>query len=171
MDERGSRLLGLLVNSSKSQFDAMGARLVQFGANVIMLDTALADDGPDAKPAREELRQTVEVTLRRIWSEERSTGSTLAAIEQGGGIAPCGPRCAAQADDPRAAHAAALLELRSLRPPQLDRVSDARGERLLDGGSDLPRARDELAARWPDEDLERPAAKGAGDHRTVGSRD
>ena len=80
-------VLGLLVSSSKAQFDAMGARLVQFGANVIMLDTTLAEYGPEAKPAREELRQTVEITLRRIWPEERSAGSTLTAIEQGGGIA------------------------------------------------------------------------------------
>jgi hypothetical protein len=80
-------VLGLLVSSSKAQFDAMGARLVQFGANVIMLDTTLAEYGPEAKPAREELRQTVEITLQRIWPEERSAGSTLAAIEQGGGIA------------------------------------------------------------------------------------
>src|SRR5262245_47602619 len=78
-------VLGLLVSSSKAQFDAMGDRLVQFGANVIMLDTTLAEYGPEAKPAREELRQSVELTLRRIWPEERSTGSTLAAIEQGGG--------------------------------------------------------------------------------------
>jgi len=80
-------VLGLLVSSSKTQFDAMGARLVQFGANVIMLDTTLAEYGPEAQSARDELRQTVEITLQRIWPEERSPGSTLAAIEQGGGIA------------------------------------------------------------------------------------
>jgi hypothetical protein len=80
-------VLGLLVSSSKGQFDAMGTRLVQFGANVIMLDTTLAEYGPEAKPAREELRKTVEITLQRIWPEERSAGSTLVAIEQGSGIA------------------------------------------------------------------------------------
>src|SRR5262244_4387715 len=62
-------VLGLLVSSSKGQFDAMGARLVQFGANVITLDTALAEYGPEAKPAREQLRRGAESTLQRIWPE------------------------------------------------------------------------------------------------------
>src|SRR5215470_19408631 len=68
-------VLGLLVSSSKGQFDAMGARLVQFGANVITLDTALAEYGPEAKPARDQLRQMVEIMLQRLWPEERAAGS------------------------------------------------------------------------------------------------
>ena len=46
-------VLGLLVSSSKAQFDAMGSRLVQFCANVIILDNTLAEYGPEAKPVRE----------------------------------------------------------------------------------------------------------------------
>jgi hypothetical protein len=76
-------VLGLLVSSSKAQFDAMGARLVQFGANLIALDNTLAEYGPEAKPAREQLRRGVETTLQRLWPEERMGGSTLAAIERG----------------------------------------------------------------------------------------
>jgi len=83
-------VLGLLVSSSKAEFDAMGARLVQFGANVIMLDTILAEYGPEAKPAREQLRQMVEIVLQCLWPEERAAGSSLAAIERGGGIAAMG---------------------------------------------------------------------------------
>ena len=75
-------VLGLLVSSSKAQFDAMGARLVQFGANVIILDNTLVEYGPEAKPVRDQLRQTVEVTLQRIWPEERAGGSTINAIER-----------------------------------------------------------------------------------------
>ena len=78
-------VLGLLVSSSKGQFDAMGSRLVQFGANVIILDNTLAEYGPEAKSAREELRRSLETTLQRIWPEER-TGrgkSTIAVIEHG----------------------------------------------------------------------------------------
>ena len=56
-------VLGLLVSSSKTQFDAMGSRLVQFGANLIVLDNTLAEYGPEAKPAREQLRRGVETTL------------------------------------------------------------------------------------------------------------
>ena len=74
-------VLGLLVSSSKAQFDAMGSRLVQFGANVIILDNALAEYGPEAKPVRDQLRQSVELTLQRVWPEERTKGSTIKAIE------------------------------------------------------------------------------------------
>jgi len=79
-------VLGLLVSSSKGQFDAMGARLVQFGANVIVLDNTLAEYGPEAKPAREQLRRGVETTLQRLWPEERTGRSTMAAIERGSDI-------------------------------------------------------------------------------------
>ena len=44
-------VLGLLVSSSKGQFDAMGERLVQFGANVIILDETLAEYGPRPSPS------------------------------------------------------------------------------------------------------------------------
>jgi len=74
-------VLGLLVSSSKGQFDAMGERLVQFGANIIILDSTLAEYGPEAKPAREQLRRSVEGVLQRLWPEERTGGSTLAVIE------------------------------------------------------------------------------------------
>lgn len=79
-------VLGLLVSSSKGQFDAMGARLVQFGANVIILDSTLAEYGPEAKPAREQLRRGVETTLQRVWPEERTGESSMKAIERGTAI-------------------------------------------------------------------------------------
>ena len=79
-------VLGLLVSSSKGQFDAMGSRLVQFGANVIILDNTLAEYGPEAKPVRDQLRQSVEETLWRIWPEERTGGSTMKVIESGSAI-------------------------------------------------------------------------------------
>src|SRR5262245_25138174 len=74
-------VLGLLVSSSKGQFDAMGERLVQFGANMLILDSTLAEYGPEGKPAREQLRRSVEATLRRLWPEERTGGSTLTTME------------------------------------------------------------------------------------------
>jgi len=79
-------VLGLLVTSSKSQFDAMGTRVVQLGAHLIILDATLAEYGPEAKSAREQLRRGVEVTLERIWPEERKAGSAVKAIERGGEI-------------------------------------------------------------------------------------
>src|SRR5215470_5686110 len=80
-------VLGLLVSSSKAQFDAMGSRLVQFGANLIVLDNTLAEYGPEAKPAREQLRRGIETTLQRLWPDERlAAGSTMKAIERGSDV-------------------------------------------------------------------------------------
>src|SRR5262245_4892602 len=114
-------VLGLLVSSSKAQFDAMGAQLVQFGANVIILDGTLAGFGPEAKPARDRLRRSVEAMLQRVWPEERTGGSTLVAIERGHAI-----------DDLRAT-------LRALKPAtEEQRASLAQAHQIL---SEIARAR------------------------------
>ncbi len=55
-------VLGLLVSSAKSSFDAMNAGIVQAGAKVILFDHILADYGPETKDAREQLRHTVAST-------------------------------------------------------------------------------------------------------------
>src|SRR5262245_52844589 len=62
-------VLGLLVSSSKGQFDAMGSRLVQFGANLIVLDDTLAEYGSEPWPAREQSRRGAESTLQRLWPQ------------------------------------------------------------------------------------------------------
>ena len=64
-------VLGLLVSSAKSSFDAMNTRITQAGASVIVLDRMLAEYGPDAKNAREQLRRSVEESLHRIWPDGR----------------------------------------------------------------------------------------------------
>jgi len=126
-------VLGLLVSSSKGQFDAMGARLVQFGANVIILDNTLAEYGPEAKSAREQLRQMVETTRQRIWPEERPAGSSLAAIERGGGIAAM--RVTLRALQPTTDEQRALLA----QAHQItDGISRARWELIEDAQRGLP---------------------------------
>src|SRR6266516_2052837 len=60
-------VLGLLVSSAKSSFDAMNAGIAQTGAKIILLDHVLADYGPETKEVREQLRQTVASVIERIW--------------------------------------------------------------------------------------------------------
>src|ERR1700720_591626 len=48
-------VLGLLVASAKSNFDATEDAITQRGAKVMLLDRLLADYGPETKPAREQL--------------------------------------------------------------------------------------------------------------------
>src|SRR5215471_16991340 len=56
-------VLGLLVASAKSSFDAQRSGLVQLSANVILLDRILAHYGPEAKGTREQLRENVTAML------------------------------------------------------------------------------------------------------------
>jgi hypothetical protein len=79
-------VLGLLVSSAKSSFDAMNTRITQAGASAIVLDRMLAEYGPEAKNAREQLRRSVEESLHRIWPSEGAGESGTAAIERGGAI-------------------------------------------------------------------------------------
>src|SRR5437762_2944617 len=66
-------VLGLLVSSAKSSFDAMNAGIAQAGAKVILFDHILADYGPETKDAREQLRHTAASTIERIRSEEHTS--------------------------------------------------------------------------------------------------
>jgi hypothetical protein len=74
-------VLGLLVSSAKSSFDAMNAGIAQAGAKIILLDHVLADYGPETKEVREQLRHTVASTIERIWPERKGGVGGLRALE------------------------------------------------------------------------------------------
>jgi hypothetical protein len=61
-------VLGLLINSAKSNFDAQRDEVRQFVTNVILLDHLLEQYGPESKPAREDLRAAVTDAVDRIWN-------------------------------------------------------------------------------------------------------
>lgn len=63
-------VLGLLVASAKSSFDAQRSGVNQLAANVIVLDRTLALYGPTANNARVALREAVADVIRRTWPEE-----------------------------------------------------------------------------------------------------
>jgi hypothetical protein len=60
-------VLGLLVASAKSAFDSDTAGFEALSTNIIMLDRALAQYGPEAKPAREALRGIVASMIDQLW--------------------------------------------------------------------------------------------------------
>src|SRR5262245_31586370 len=60
-------VLGLLVSSAKSSFDAMSNGMVQSSAKIILLDGALARYGPETKAARAEVQRALAVTIEMIW--------------------------------------------------------------------------------------------------------
>jgi hypothetical protein len=65
-------VLGLLVASAKSTYDAREGEINQITAYVILLDNLLAKYGEEAQPARAALRRAVPPVVNRIWREGQS---------------------------------------------------------------------------------------------------
>jgi hypothetical protein len=86
-------VLGLLVASAKSSFDAQRQGVALMAANLIALDRALAHYGPEAQKARTLLAQSAEDMIRRTWPEdggrfERTEGRYEELYDQLVGLKP-----------------------------------------------------------------------------------
>jgi len=68
-------VLGLLVASAKSSYDAQSRELTEMSAKIILLDRVLSHYGPDARQTRELLREAVARLLERAWPKDRSRRS------------------------------------------------------------------------------------------------
>jgi hypothetical protein len=73
-------VLGLLIASAKSSFDAQKSEFTQMSANVIQLDRILARYGPETKEARDALRRAA-LSLDRNWSGNTSRSEKLDSAE------------------------------------------------------------------------------------------
>src|SRR5882724_2399352 len=65
-------VLGLLVASAKSSYDAQNSELTELSSKVILLDRVLAHYGPESKEARDQLRDSVVRALDQMWSKEHT---------------------------------------------------------------------------------------------------
>src|SRR6476659_3491017 len=65
-------VLGLLVASAKSTYDARESEIHQITAYVILVDNLLAKYGDEAQTARAALRQAIPAIVDRIWREGQS---------------------------------------------------------------------------------------------------
>jgi Protein of unknown function (DUF4239) len=65
-------VLGLLVASAKSTYDARESEINQITAYVILLDNLLAKYGEEAQAARASLREAIPAVVDRIWREAKS---------------------------------------------------------------------------------------------------
>jgi hypothetical protein len=63
-------VLGLLIGSAKSSYDAQRNGVAQLAANVIMVDRSLAHYGSETRQLRELLRESLEDMIQRTWPEE-----------------------------------------------------------------------------------------------------
>jgi hypothetical protein len=61
-------LLGLLVGSAKASYDTSRSQVIQMTAKISFLDRVLSDYGPEAAPARADLRAAVEAGTRQLWA-------------------------------------------------------------------------------------------------------
>jgi hypothetical protein len=79
-------VLGLLVGAAKSSFDEQRSGFRQLAVNIVLLDRALAQFGPDAQGAREQLQRTVDAMLESLWPQDGSqpTGLDDAALTANG---------------------------------------------------------------------------------------
>jgi Na+/H+ antiporter NhaC len=75
-------VLGLLVASAKSSFDAMSTEITQSSAKLILLDRVLATYGLETKDAREQLRRGVATVIETLWPEEKTAGVGFAGFER-----------------------------------------------------------------------------------------
>jgi len=79
-------VLGLLISSANTSFDAVDTTITQTGAKVILLDRALANYGPETKEAREHLRNTVVAAIEMFWPGKKNTESGLTSFERATGM-------------------------------------------------------------------------------------
>ena len=75
-------VLGLLVASAKSSFDATDTAVTQNAAKIILMDRLLAAYGSETKEIREQFRRSVAAGIEMFWPEEENEGSGMTKFEQ-----------------------------------------------------------------------------------------
>jgi len=81
-----SLVLGLLLASAKSSFDAKGSGITQISADLILLDRTLARYGPETRDARDLLRNSVAAAIRQVWPEEKFQAAKIDTTEAAAGL-------------------------------------------------------------------------------------
>jgi hypothetical protein len=63
-------VLGLLIASANSSYDTETSQVRHLTANIVLLDTLLAQYGPETRDARDLLRRAIDPLVERIWRED-----------------------------------------------------------------------------------------------------
>jgi hypothetical protein len=112
-------VLGLLISAAKTSFETQSAQVKQLTANLLLLDSILAQYGADAMPIRQHMRQAVGPFADRLWHEKE--------------VAATGPF------EKNAAEEEILLEIQRLSPR--DDVQRSLQARAATIGNDLAQVR------------------------------
>jgi len=110
-------LLGLLISSTRTSYEEKRNQVIRMTADIIELDLIMKDYGPEARPARQVMRDAVPVMIDSIWRENASRFRPEANAE------------------PDAGPEAVLAKFMELSPHDDDQR--ARRERALQVGLDL----------------------------------
>ncbi len=66
-------VLGMLVSAAKTSYDAQKLLVAQMSSNIVLLDRALEEFGPETNLIRIQLREYVQAAVHRIWPQEAFT--------------------------------------------------------------------------------------------------
>ena len=68
-------VLGTLIGSSYAFYATQKSELEAFASRSLQLDLALAEFGPETKPARAQMKETLANVREMLWGEARGAGS------------------------------------------------------------------------------------------------
>jgi hypothetical protein len=68
-------VLGLLIASAKSSYDARNAQVKQITVNIVLVDNFLEQYGPEALTVRRHLRTALVPMINKIWNENESASA------------------------------------------------------------------------------------------------
>ena len=69
-------LLGLLIAAAKTSYDTRSTQIAQITADFILLDSLLAEYGPEARPIREQMRSGIGPWVDQLWREKQASSAT-----------------------------------------------------------------------------------------------
>ncbi len=79
-------VLGLLIATAKTSFDAKATQVRQIAANVVLLDQVFAQYGEETTNVRRELRRSLDLMVDRVWSENKSGSRNSGPFQATGAI-------------------------------------------------------------------------------------
>ncbi len=101
-------LLGLLVSSAKSSYDATRGEVIQMAAKIALVDRVLAAYGPAAAPARSQFRAAIADMVRQIWPERGKAARLALDVPLGNTVFAAIQAIPAEDDAQRAVKAQAI---------------------------------------------------------------
>lgn len=76
-------VLGLLVNSANTSFNTQRDEVRQMAANLILIDLMLDQYGPEARPARAQLRTAIPAIVERLWTDGAASSPSAPLANRG----------------------------------------------------------------------------------------